>query len=125
MHLLHISKLGQKRRYISMVKRRRSKDTKRLTKRRKSSSSHTEEQKRRHLKDGLLDAKKNFEEERDAYLERCPKSHKDKFGQIGFCKWGGKYYFPILFVNPYHVPENPIRRQWISKLEKVSDSLKR
>jgi hypothetical protein len=75
------------------------------------------------LRDGIAWAKREFEEERDRILNSIPESYKSMFGQIGFVKWRGKVDYPVLILNPYCVPTDPARNQWISMYKKVRLSL--
>jgi hypothetical protein len=55
-------------------------------------------------------------------VDQLPEVFKNRFGEIGFVKWGkagkksseDKRYLPVLIVNPFDVPLD-VRQQWIDK----------
>ena len=59
-----------------------------------------------------------FEAERDEILSIIPDEYRDMFGQIGFTKWG-KGLIPVVILNPYHLPNNCVRNQWLAMFEKL------
>lgn len=73
------------------------------------------------MKEIKEDAKKNFEADRDAVLASLPESFKGSFNQIGFAKWGQKYW-PVLVLSPYRIPPGNVRNLWLTKFELVSES---
>lgn len=73
------------------------------------------------LTERMLARKADFERERDEILGRVPKHAKDRFGKIYMAKFG-KYYGPVLVMNPYRVPPGQVRDTWLSMFHKVSAS---
>jgi hypothetical protein len=65
-----------------------------------------------------LKRKAAFEKLRDDVLNDVPEQVKEKYGQIGFSKWG-KVFIPVLIMNPFHVPPGPVRETWFDMYEKV------
>jgi hypothetical protein len=69
----------------------------------------------------MLARKAEFERERDEILNGVPKSARDRFGQLYFCKFGG-YYGPAVVMNPFKVAPGGVRDLWLSMFENVSAS---
>ena len=70
------------------------------------------------LEDKKKIAKRIFEQEKEEILNSIPENYRNKFGQIGFTKWG-KCLLPILILNPYDVPPGEVRGKWLTMYEKV------
>lgn len=69
-------------------------------------------------KQAIKDAKEEYEEERNRVLMQLPHEVKDQFGQIGFGKFGKKWY-PVLLISPYDVALESVRAEWYVSFEKV------
>ena len=71
------------------------------------------------LEEARKDGKRIFEEEKAKVLSQIPFSVKNAFGMIGFVTWN-KSRRPVLALNPYHVPPEPVRSQYLARLSTVS-----
>jgi len=74
------------------------------------------------LKKAKMDAKREFEERRDAILARVPEEYKQMFHQIGFVKWK-KELVPCLILSPYDILTSDMRKSCIKVFHNASDHL--
>jgi hypothetical protein len=89
-----------------------------------SSDEPLEEDPADKLRRHQLDAKIKFDENKQNILDSFPNAYKEKFGQIGFGRWGKKWV-PVLIRSPYDVRPGTTRRQWLAMYEKVCFKLRR
>ena len=71
------------------------------------------------LANAKMDAKKEFEEGRDAILARVPEEYKQMFHQVAFAKWK-KELLPCVILSPYDISTSDVRKSWIKMFHNVS-----
>lgn len=84
----------------------------------KSMTSLTRQQKRRLLNDVKEDARKHFENERNAVLESLPYSVKNHFFAVGYAKYENTH-LPALVVDPFCVGPGSVRKSWLRRFKMV------
>jgi hypothetical protein len=65
--------------------------------------------------------RQKFEQEKRSILDQLPASYLETFGEVGFGKFGAKY-FPVMILGPYDVPSGPpsnLRDKWTAAFETV------
>ena len=61
-----------------------------------------------------------FQVFRDEFTQRLPANHVAQWGQIAYGNFGPrKYYYPILILDPFQTPPQPIRSRWFELYQKV------
>lgn len=69
----------------------------------------------------IRDAWREYNEEKDRVIMQLPEEIVNKFGQMGFGKFGKKW-FPVLIVSPFDVALQNVRDDWYTSFEKVRQS---
>lgn len=59
-----------------------------------------------------------IQDEKETIMSMIPNEYKEKFGTIGFGKWGKKWH-PVLIRSPYDVRPGNVQRDWFVMYEKV------
>ena len=60
----------------------------------------------------------------DPFVKQCldelPQCTVERFGEIGFMKWGkkGNLHLPVLILSPLYAPSGRVRDQWLSNFKK-------
>ena len=63
---------------------------------------------------------RKFRDFREEFVKSLPKDHVAQWGQLAYGKFGpGKQFYPILILNPFQTPPDPIRSQWFQLYKKV------
>ena len=63
--------------------------------------------------------KEIFEQQREEIMALVPESVKGRFGEIAYAAFG-KYFGPVLILDPYHVSPGQVRDQWFKMFHNVS-----
>ena len=71
-------------------------------------------------KQAIRDAWREYQEESDRVVRQLPVENTRMFGQIGFGKFGKKW-FPVLIISPYDVALESVRNEWYGTFEKVRE----
>ena len=79
-----------------------------------------EKKRNRLLQRAVAIAKEEFEREKQEIFNSVPNSYKDHFNEIVLVKWGKSTVLPGLILNPYDVPPEPVRSDWLKMLKNVS-----
>jgi hypothetical protein len=66
----------------------------------------------------IRDAWTEYKEETERVVMQLPAEITDNFGQVGYGKFGKKW-FPMLLICPYDVALENVRNDWYSNFEKV------
>lgn len=69
----------------------------------------------------VAEKKKEFDREKRSVLDQLPQSYRNRFGEVGFGRFGKKYY-PAMILGPYDVPSGApsfLRETWMGAFEKV------
>jgi hypothetical protein len=61
----------------------------------------------------------DFIDDRDDVLRQLPQSVQESFGTIGFAKFGQVKAWPVLVLNPFDVPPQPVRAMWRTMFARV------
>eukprot|EP00977_Amphora_coffeiformis_P030311 scaffold46132_cov199-Amphora_coffeaeformis.AAC.1 len=66
----------------------------------------------------IKDTLKEYQEETNRVVQQLPSEITSMFGQIGFGKFGKKW-FPVLIVSPYDVAIEQVRSDWYTTFERA------
>jgi len=88
--------------------------------RKRSTNGLIEKKNHELLQWAIAKAREEFEQEKQEILDSVPKSYKDHFNEIVLVKWGKATFLPGLILNPYDVPPEPVRSDWLKMLKNVS-----
>jgi hypothetical protein len=64
----------------------------------------------------------DFIDDRDDVLRQLPQSVQESFGTIGFAKFGQVKAWPVLVLNPFDVPPQPVRAMWRTMFARLKKS---
>jgi hypothetical protein len=69
--------------------------------------------------EAMTEARQIYQAECQSILQQLPDYVKDKFGDIGYGSFQGKWY-PVLLISPFDIATGPARSAWLQSFDEVS-----